>query len=186
MTMPVDDSTPQWFAMRVTYGRELMAQRLLDDAGIESFIPMHYVIEKVRNKSRRMLKPAIHNLLFIHAAKGDVQRFKARLPYLQYMTFRENGHNVPIVVKDKEMSQFIDVTQNSGLNCVYFKPEELNLARGARVRIHGGPLDGKEGIFIKVKGRRSKSVVLAISNVIAVAFAQVSPDYLEVIDDAQH
>ena len=41
MTMPVDDSTPQWFAMRVTYGRELIAQRLLDDAGIESFIPMH-------------------------------------------------------------------------------------------------------------------------------------------------
>ncbi len=186
MAVTVDDSNPKWFAMRVTYGRELMARRLLDDAGMESFIPMHYVIEKVRNKSRRLLRPAIHNLLFIHAPKAEVQRFKARLPYLQYMTARENGRNVPIVVKDKEMSQFIEVTQNSGLNCVYFKPEELNLARGAKVRIHGGPLDGKEGIFIKVKGHRSKSVVLAISNVIAVAFAQVSPDFLEVIDEAQH
>ena len=122
------------------------------------------------------------NELIIRYQDGDASCFEALLERYQAKVY---GY-IFSVVKDKEMSQFIDVTQNSGLNCVYFKPEELNLARGARVRIHGGPLDGKEGIFIKVKGRRSKSVVLAISNVIAVAFAQVSPDYLEVIDDAQH
>ncbi len=168
--------------MRVTYGRELMMQRLLDADGIESFIPMRYVLEKVHNKPKRMLRPAIHNLLFIHSSKSTVQQFKSKRQSLQYMTRRENGRNVPIVVGDKEMNRFIDVSKHYDLECSYFKPEELNLARGTRVRIHGGPLDGKEAVFIKVKGHRSKSIVVAIPNVIAVAFAEITPDYLEVID----
>ena len=32
----------EWFAMRVTYHRELEAKRLLDERGVENFIPMKY------------------------------------------------------------------------------------------------------------------------------------------------
>ena len=42
----------QWFAMRVTYRRELDVKNLLDQQGVSSFIPMHYVIRGQRNNLR--------------------------------------------------------------------------------------------------------------------------------------
>ncbi|WP_372585256.1 hypothetical protein [Phocaeicola vulgatus] len=38
--------------MRVTYRRELDVKNLLDQQGVSSFIPMHYVIRGQRNNLR--------------------------------------------------------------------------------------------------------------------------------------
>ena len=38
-----DDETV-WFAMRVTYRREMKAKRLLDEAGIENFVPLRFAV----------------------------------------------------------------------------------------------------------------------------------------------
>ena len=35
-----DDSNTQWFAMSAPYRRELKAKEMLDNAGIENFVPM--------------------------------------------------------------------------------------------------------------------------------------------------
>ena len=40
----------QWFAMRVTYRRELDVKNLLDQQGVSSFIPMHYVIRMAKKR----------------------------------------------------------------------------------------------------------------------------------------
>ena len=43
----------QWFAMRVTYRRELDVKNLLDQQGVSSFIPMHYVIRMAKKRAQR-------------------------------------------------------------------------------------------------------------------------------------
>jgi tRNA A-37 threonylcarbamoyl transferase component Bud32 len=63
----------------------------------------------------------------------------------------------------------------------YFSPDEINVAKGTKVRIHGGPYDGLEGSFLKVKGAREKRVVVEISGVIVVATATLSCDLVEVL-----
>lgn len=42
MGRPGEAEELMWFAMRVTYHRELEAKRLLDEKGVENFIPMKY------------------------------------------------------------------------------------------------------------------------------------------------
>ena len=32
----------QWYAIRVTYSREMAAKSYLDSIGIESYVPMHF------------------------------------------------------------------------------------------------------------------------------------------------
>ena len=97
------------------------------------------------------------------------------------MTQRSDGKNHPIVVRDEEMQRFMEVTRTYDEQLLFFKTEELDLAKGTKVRIHGGPFDGVEGTFMKVKGKRNRRVVIAIQNVIAVAMAYVEPDFIEVI-----
>lgn len=64
---------------------------------------------------------------------------------------------------------------------IYLIPEEINLAKGTKVRIIGGAFNNVEGIFVKVKGVRSRRVVLLVEGVTAVALTEVSPDLLEVL-----
>lgn len=171
----------KWFAMSAPYCRELKAKHALDSIGIRSFIPMRYQIVTPRNsKASRQLKPAVHNLIFVHSSKETVQQVKSQLQFLQYLTRTENGKNIPIIVPDKDMEQFIAVTETYNERLIYLTPDEINLKKGTRVRIIGGQFNGIEGTFLKLKGHRNKRVVIMANDIIGVAL-EVQPDLIEII-----
>ena len=70
----------QWYAIRVTYSREMAAKSYLDSIGIESYVPMHFAERTYGGKRRKVWEPLIHNLLFIRTSadrlreKGDPVR----------------------------------------------------------------------------------------------------------------
>lgn len=181
-TAAEDDSRILWFAMSAPYRRELKARDYLQAKGVECFIPMVPTILQKRNgvKSRQLV-PAIHNLIFVHTSKSIIQELKRGVDYLQYRTTPKNGKNIPIIVPDKQMQQFIAVTQAAGEELTYLRPEEVDIEKGAKVRIHGGAFDGTEGIFVKIHGKRNPRVVLLIQGIAAVAMAEISAEYIEVI-----
>lgn len=50
------------------------------------------------------------------------------------------------------------------------------------MRIHGGTFNGTEGIFVKIKGKRNRRVVVLIEGLAAVAInAELSPDIIEIL-----
>lgn len=184
MTMHInaDKEIPVWFAMSAPYRKELEAKDLLARNNIESFIPMRYcLVEMSGSRKERRLVPAIHNLIFAHSTRKLIQMVKTGYPYLQYKILRENGQNNPIVVPDKQMDQFISVCNTFNNDLIYLKPEEVNLTKGTPVRIIGGTFDGREGIFVKVKGARKKRVVVSLPGLASVAMAEISSDYIRVI-----
>ncbi|MBR6945883.1 MAG: UpxY family transcription antiterminator [Prevotella sp.] len=69
MNTPSATEHPEWFPMRVTYHRELKMKQFLDELGIENFIPMHYEIINTKGGRKRMLVPAIHNLIFVRTTQ---------------------------------------------------------------------------------------------------------------------
>ena len=75
----------QWYAVRVTYSRELFFKEYLDAAGIENYIPMRY--EYVVRKERRLRKlvPAVHNLVFVRSTRERMDEIKTK-----------PGMNIPI------------------------------------------------------------------------------------------
>lgn len=171
-----------WFAMSAPYCKELEAQQLLEREDIESFVPLCYKIVKRRDgQKKRVLKPAIPNYIFVRTTRSILQEVKNRILILQYLTRRENGKNIPIIVPDYQMEQFIRVINTYNENLVFLKPEEVNLKKGTPVRIVGGAFDGIEGIFIKVKGHRNRRVVVQIEGITAVAIAEVTQDLIEVL-----
>lgn len=170
-----------WYAMRATYGRNISAKHYADSIGIITYIPMHYIVKRLGGgKAQRKYVPVIRDLIFVYATKDEVKNLKRVIPYLQYITRPLNNRNIPIIVPEQEMRKFIDVTLSENRELIYLQPNELNIGKGTKVRVHGGELDGYEGYFIKIKGKRNKRVVISFDSVIAVAI-EVNPDFIEVI-----
>lgn len=178
-----DADFPVWYALSAPYRNEMKAKRFLDEKGVENFLPLCSKIftDKYGRKVRKTA-PIVSNLLFAYTTRDNMQEIKMRAPFLQYRTNKVNGRNVPIIVPDKQMRHFITVCQTNSDKLIYLHPDEINLAKGTPVRVIGGVFDGVEGVFLKVKGARTKRVVVQIDG-IAIATAEIEPEYIEVIND---
>ncbi|MBQ5888803.1 MAG: UpxY family transcription antiterminator [Bacteroidaceae bacterium] len=177
-----DDCTPVWFAMSAPYRRELRAKEFLDCRGIECFVPMkETLVERPGGTKSRRMVPAVHNIIFVHTTKERIRELKQGVNFLQYHTRPVAGKNVPIIVPDRQMQQFIAVTKAANEDITYLRPEELDIAKGTKVRVHGGVFDGTEGYFVKLRGKRSRRVVMLIEGITAVALTEISTDFIEVI-----
>ena len=157
--------------MRVTYRRELAAEAILNAKGIACYIPKKQCPDP-KNKGKKIAVPVIHNLIFVHAAPSEMRKLK-------YMMDARAGKK--ITVPDRQMRLFIAATADYDETLLYFQPDELNLAKGTKVRLTAGPLEGHEGVVLKVKGARDRRLIIQIDGVIAVAKALVHPDLVQVI-----
>lgn len=171
-----------WFAMSAPYRRELKARDFLTARGIENFVPMTKTVVEKRGRKQKVLVPAIHNLIFVHTTKEIIKSVKQGADFLQYRTRPINGKNIPITVPDREMELFMSFTQERIDEISYLSADEIELEKGTKVRIHGGSFDGLEGLFVKIKGKRRRRVVVLIEGLAAVAInAEISPDLIEVL-----
>lgn len=178
----ISSGTAQWFAISAPYQRELKAKQELEKRGIRCFVPMRVSAVRHRTGSiSRELIPAVHNLVFVYSTKELIQQTKQTIPFIQYITRPENGKNVPITVPERDMQRFISVTETSNEHLIFLRPEEINLEKGTPVKILGGPFDGIEGTFVKVKGYRNRRVVITVRNLLGVAL-EVKPDLLQVTE----
>jgi transcription antitermination factor NusG len=175
------DENPVWFAMSATFGRAMKAKAFLESKSIECFVPMKYevVLDKKQKKQRRLV-PAINNLIFTHTTKQQIQSLKATIGYLQYLTKPENGKNVPIIVPEDQMEQFITVCNTRNEKLMYLTPDEIDLKEGTPVKIIGGPLIGIKGIYTKIKGARNKRLVISIPGTLAIT-AEIEANMIEVL-----
>ena len=172
----------QWFAMRATYRRGMQIKGLLDQKGINSFIPMRYEIHLKNGHRRRELVPVIRDIVFVHTTQSELQRIKYGIPYFQYMMDIRNGEK--IIVPDEQMRRFHCCGRYLMTNRLFFfSPDEVNLRKGTKVRITGGQFEGYEGVFVKVKGSRDRRVVISLQGILALAMATLSPDLIEVIEE---
>lgn len=178
--MEMEKETEIWYAMRATYRRELEAVKLMEKEKMGCFVPMQYKVSVKRGKKVRELVPAVHSLVFVHARPSEVKRVKSQASWLQYITDSRSGQK--IIVPDSQMQRFIAVSGTYNDHLLYFRPDELNLKKGTRVRVTGGEFEGQEGVYLKVKGARDRRVVVEIQGVVAVAMATVHPDLIEVVD----
>lgn len=172
------DETPKWWAMSAVYNRSMKAKLLLDDWGVENFVPMKTVVHTHAGRKMRQRVPAISNLIFVYASEARMQEVKDRSRILQYLCMRKEGRNQRIIVPKDQMEAFRRVAEAED-GVLYYRPEEINFERGDRVRIHGGEFDGVEGIFVKVQGKRNKMVVVTIPTLVSAATLTFEPQLLE-------
>ncbi len=169
-----------WFAIRVTYNRELKVKADLDARGITNFVPMQYRREERNGQMVKRLVPSVHNLIFINITPEEMAEYKKRtaLP-IRYIMNRET--HKPITVPNREMENFIKVAGTYEEKLIYLSPDPGDFAQGERVRIIGGMFAGAEGVFVRIKGDRR--VVINVPGVVAVATTFVHLSMIEKITD---
>jgi len=169
-----------WYALRVTYNRELKVKADLDTRGIRCFVPMQYRREERNGQLVKRLVPSVHNLIFVYLEPSAMKDYKmsTELP-IRYIMDREK--HKPITVPEHEMENFITVAGTYEEKLVYLNSDPGSFTRGDRVRVLGGMFEGAEGIFVRVKGDRR--VVVNIPGVVAVATTFIHPSMIERIPD---
>ena len=181
--MEENNDIEQWFCLGCTSPqRELKVRDDVRRYGLEAFVPLKYEVKKHRHQEQRALVPAISGLMF---AKGTLDEIKDYIDnahftvYIRKSTFSNKEDY--LTIPTKAMEDFIAVTVNHEANISYFKPEEIKLQTGDKIRVKGGIYDGKEGVIMRIKGKRNKHLVVQIPGLL-VAAVEMSPDLIELMD----
>jgi transcription antitermination factor NusG len=171
----------QWFVMSAYKNERKAEERLSGKGGLEHFIPKRYVVRVYHGVKSKRLVPVIPNLIFVHASRSQITEFKKLHNFVRFVMWGKHTELDYLTVPDLQMDNFIRIaSQHQDESTIFYKPEEIDIRQGTRVRIHGGQFDGVEGLFVKVKGKQNRRVVVMLEGVMAVA-TEVHPDLIEVL-----
>ena len=122
---------PQWYAIRVTYSREVKLKQYLDSINIKSFIPMHYVEVVRKGRKCKVVTPVVHNLIFIFSIRKVLDRIKQELSFkIPIRYIMDKAAKQPIVVPEKDMSHFIAVSGTLDERLLFLTKVEPILKQG--------------------------------------------------------
>ena len=177
----VEDNEIKWYAIGCTSTmKELKVRDDIRNYGLEAFVPLKYQIKTLKHQKHRALVPAMPGLMF---AKGTLDELKdyiqdhSHFPvFLRKSTFSNKEDY--LTIRTKDMEEFIAVTEDHEAHITYFRPEEINLQAGDKIRVKGGIYDGKEGIIMRIKGKRNKHLVVQIPGML-VAAIEMEPELVE-------
>lgn len=175
MSTPVDPTSKAWYVMRALYGHEQKAQAVFDNDGIESFIPMAIEEKTVRGKKTTVERPAVNNLIFVHASRHELEPYMKHNRFLQFIFGKGGRQSGIMTIPDKLMHDFITLSRSRIGNPLFLTDDQLTAARGTHVRVTSGPL---EGTLMKISGTRSKRLVVQLRGIAAVA-SEVPQEQLE-------
>lgn len=165
-----------WYAIRVTYNREMKVKADLDEHDIENFIPMKHTMGIKNGRRVKKLVPTIHNLIFLHIEPSLMKIYKAetKMPIRYIMN---PATKKPVVVPEDQMNNFIAVAGTCDEQLEYLEVKPGQFSRGDRVKIMGGPFEGAEGVLRRVRGNHR--VVVSIEGIVAVATTSIHPSLLQ-------
>lgn len=180
-------SEEKWFVLgSLKRNQELKIRDELRRESLECFVPLCYVVKKVKGVQTRELIPAIPGLMFLKGTEDllkDAIKFKTFGLYLRKSTFSNKEDY--LTVSDHDMQNFIAVTEQAGEHITYFSPDEIKLQPGDKIRVKGGVFDGREGVIQRIKGKRSKQFIVSIPGVVYAA-VELEPEMIELPEKTEH
>lgn len=171
----------QWFVMRDLKRRNAkkMAYKQLQELGVKVFVPMTWQIIMQEGKRIRIEVPVIQDLLFVYDSRLHLDPIVESIQTLQYRWLR-NTFREPMTVPDLEMDKFIFAVTNSKLP-KYYLPEEITPQMyGRKIRIIGGTLNGYVGCLLKIRGSKTKRLLVDLKGCLALG-VEVSPEYIQFV-----
>ena len=169
-----------WYVLRVSYSRELKIKALLDEKGIQTFVPMIWRKREVGGKTEKKLAPAVSNLCFVRWHRPGIDSFIRgygdNSPVHYYWDRTTTG---PLMVPDKPMEDFIKVASSMDEDLIYITEISGKLKEGQTVKVKDGPFKGVEGKIVRI--RKSRRILVELPGMLAVASTYVAPEFLEII-----
>ncbi len=175
-----EHNVKRWYVLVARYRKEVDVRDELQARGIDAYVPMQYALTRSKVR-RRVLRPAIHELVFAHASMQQLFDYKHSShlnPYIFFRSRRVGYYWKPLWVEDAAMQNFISLTSLTELPMQYFRPDELRLEKGDEVRIMDGPFTGIVGKVQRLPRKKGEFLVLELPGITTVA-ARLKPQFVE-------
>ena len=181
-----ESSLVHWFPMRVTYHREMKIKTLLDEIGVETFLPMHWEMVETKNGGKkRMLLPAIHNLVFVKSTQEFLTELKmtrtefAPMRYIMKRPMSKGEKGEIVFVPDQQMENFMRVASVQDDRVMFLENNDFINKIGQHVKVIDGYFSGVEGVVKRIN--KNKRIVVQLEGIAAVAIAFVPANQLSLI-----
>ena len=171
-----------WFVLgSLKRNQELKIRDELRRDNLECFVPLRYEVKTIKGHRERTMVPALSGLMFIKGTLEDLKealKFRKHGLFLRKSTFTNKEEY--LTISDHDMQNFIAVTEKAGEKITYYSPDEIQLRPGDKIRVSGGLYDGREGIIMRVKGKRKKQLVVSIPGIL-IASVEMEPELVELV-----
>ena len=138
-----------WFACCTRSRHEKQVERLLDEQGVNSFLPVLSHVRQWRDRRKVVMLPLFPGYIFVHAALAELARLLA-IPGMAGIV-RINGEPAP--VREEEL---VNVRRfAAALESERIKPNLVAYVEtGEWVEVMSGPFQGVRGVVIDQRTRR--------------------------------
>ena len=135
----------KWFAIYVKSRSEKKVFKLLEDIGIESFLPLITRVKQWSDRKKKVDEPLFRSYLFVNIQLADYYRVLQIPGVVKFITFEKQ----PVPVPDNQIiaiKEYISDIDLQNINYDDFKEGEL-------VRIKSGQMKDLIGRFVKINGK---------------------------------
>lgn len=181
-----DKNKQYWFVIGSrNHMKELQIRDEARNKGLEAFVPVIYAYKVIRGQKQRKLIPAINGFVFVKATTTEMEELILKSKFTIYPKKSSfSGREEFLTIANRDMENFIAVIEKSQENITYFKPDEIPLNPGDRIRIQGGLYDGREGIIMRIKSKRNKHLVVQIPGLLLAA-VELKPELVAINDNGK-
>ena len=135
----------KWFAIYVKSRSEKKVLKLLEDIGVESFLPLITRVKQWSDRKKKVEEPLFRSYLFVNIPLSDYYTVLTVNGVGKFITFEKKPVPVPnnqiIAIKE-----YLNDTELHSIDYEDFKEGEL-------VRIKSGQMKDLIGRFIKINGK---------------------------------
>ena len=180
--------TPNWYALRTTYGRERQAYEYIISHGGTAYWPTMEA-NKMYNGRRLALRVSrIPNILFAYGTQTELQAFvydNVNLPFLRfyYGVQRIGRTNVrlPLIVPERQIESLRIICDVDDGNVTLIPQQETRFLRGQLVGIVHGRFAGVVGRVARYHGQQR--VAVRVEGLFCIATAYIPTAFLQVIPE---
>lgn len=155
---------PVWYALQVLHHKENALRQHLEGKGVGCFLPMRYAEHTdTEGRAKRILVPAIHNLLFVQCGQGEEPALAETLqasPYASRVYTKTDGCWCDI--GSAEMAELRAASDPGFQGTLFVEAGFAATRRGTPVCVVRGPLKGLKGKLVRYR-KRSYVVLIAAS-----------------------
>lgn len=151
---------------------------------MSSFAPTYSDVAKRGQYLRRTVKPLVCNYVFLRGNKEQIYSFSRQYPQYSPIYNSAEDRTFPVIIPDGEMDNFIRLANAYQNNLPCYAPGEIDLIKGDRVKIIGGPFEGIIGILKSQRGTDGGRVIVNVANLLAAHTLEIAPKYIQVLQFA--
>ncbi len=145
--------TKNWHALYVRSRSEKKVAAQLQNAGIETYLPLITRLKQWSDRKKRVEEPLFRSYVFVHVSSKEFFQALQVFGVLKFVTFEQQPAKIP----DNQILAIKRYIADSDEDVL---PIGNDLHEGQLVRITSGPLMGLTGTLAEKKGKRRLVVLI--------------------------